>query len=44
VLEPGTKFIPGVHVDAVCLHLQAMIEGRIKDLASAKSGYPSQPS
>jgi hypothetical protein len=32
VLEPGTKFIPGVHVDAVCLHLQAMIEGRIKDL------------
>jgi hypothetical protein len=32
VLEPGTKFIPGIHVDAVCLHLQAMIEGRIKDL------------
>ena len=26
MLEPGTKFIPGVHVDAVCLHLQAMIE------------------
>jgi predicted phage terminase large subunit-like protein len=32
VLEPGTKFIPGVHVDAVCEHLQAMIEGRLKDL------------
>ena len=32
VLEPGTKFIPGVHVDAVCLHLHAMIEDRIKDL------------
>jgi hypothetical protein len=32
VREPGTKFIPGVRVDAVCLHLQAMIENRIKDL------------
>jgi hypothetical protein len=33
VLEPGTTFIPGMHVDAVCLHLQALIENRIKDLA-----------
>jgi hypothetical protein len=32
VLEPGTKFIPGIHVDAVCQHLQALIEDRIKDL------------
>jgi predicted phage terminase large subunit-like protein len=32
VLEPGTKFIPGMHVDAVCLHLQALIEDRLKDL------------
>jgi hypothetical protein len=32
ILEPGTKFIPGMHVDAVCDHLQAMIEDRIKDL------------
>src|ERR1700676_1222224 len=32
VLEPSTKFIPGLHVDAVCQHLQAMMEGRIKDL------------
>ena len=32
VLEPGTDFIPGLHVDAVCEHLQAMMEGRIKDL------------
>ncbi len=32
VLEPGTKFIPGMHVDAVCLHLQSMIEGVFKDL------------
>ena len=30
VLEPGTRFIPGLHVDAVCEHLQAMMEGRIK--------------
>jgi hypothetical protein len=29
VLEPGTKFIPGIHVDAVCQHLQALIEDRI---------------
>ena len=32
MLEPGTKFIPGIHVDAVCLHLQAMIEDRLKTL------------
>src|SRR5207302_6927624 len=32
VLEPGTKFIPGIHVDPVCLHLQALLEGKIKDL------------
>jgi predicted phage terminase large subunit-like protein len=32
VLEPGTTFIPGPHVDAVCLHLQAMIESELKDL------------
>jgi len=32
VLEPGTRFIPGLHVDAVCEHLQAMMEGPIKDL------------
>jgi predicted phage terminase large subunit-like protein len=32
VLEPGTPFVDGIHVDAICEHLQAMIEGRIKDL------------
>jgi predicted phage terminase large subunit-like protein len=32
VLEPGTLFVDGIHVDAICEHLQAMIEGRIKDL------------
>jgi hypothetical protein len=31
VLEPGTKFIPGMHVAAVCKHLQALIEDEIKD-------------
>ncbi|MEN6603778.1 MAG: hypothetical protein ABFD86_15315 [Bryobacteraceae bacterium] len=32
VLEPGTEFVPGIHVDAICEHLQAVIEGRIKDI------------
>ena len=32
VLEPGTPFVDGIHVDAICDHLQAMIEDRIKDL------------
>src|SRR5207302_7815697 len=32
VLEPHTTFVPGIHVDAICLHLQAIIEGRIRDL------------
>src|SRR5262245_11508244 len=32
VLEPGTKFVPGLHVDAICEHLQAVIEDRIRDL------------
>jgi predicted phage terminase large subunit-like protein len=32
VLEPGTPFVPGLHVDAICLHLQAVFEDRIKDL------------
>ena len=32
VLEPMTPFLPGIHVDAICEHLQAVAEGRIKDL------------
>ena len=32
VLEPTTPFVPGIHVDAVCLHLQATQEGRIPNL------------
>jgi len=32
VLEPSTVFVPGVHVDAICEHLQAVTEGRIGDL------------
>jgi hypothetical protein len=32
VLEPGTSFVPGLHVDAICAHLQAVVERRIQDL------------
>ena len=32
VLEPATQFLPGIHVDAICEHLQAVAEDRIKDL------------
>jgi hypothetical protein len=28
VLEPHTPFVPGIHVDAICQHLQAITEGR----------------
>jgi len=32
VLEPGTPFVDGVHVLAICLHLQAITEGRLLNL------------
>ena len=32
VLEPHTPFVPGIHVDAICQHLQAITEGRLRDL------------
>src|SRR5260370_7657628 len=32
VLEPGTEFVEGIHIDAVCCHLQAVTEGRIPNL------------
>src|ERR1051326_7652476 len=32
VLEPHARFVDGVHVEAVCDHLQAVTEGRIGDL------------
>lgn len=32
IVEPGTQFIPGVHVDAIAEHLQACAEGKIKRL------------
>jgi len=32
ILEPATPFVPGIHVDAVCQHLPAITEGRIKNL------------
>src|SRR5712692_1392795 len=32
VLEPDTPFVDGIHVRAICEHLQAVSEGRIRDL------------
>src|ERR1700687_4995880 len=32
VLEPETPFIDGAHVHAICDHLQAITEGRIRNL------------
>src|SRR2546421_6160121 len=32
VLEPETPFVEGMHVRAVCDHLQAVAEGRIRNL------------
>ena len=32
ILEPGTPFVDGIHVEAICLHLQAVSEGRIANL------------
>lgn len=32
ILEPGTKMIPNWHLDAICDHLQAVHEGRMKNL------------
>jgi predicted phage terminase large subunit-like protein len=32
VLEPWTPFVNGIHVHAICDHLQAVSEGRIRDL------------
>src|SRR5512132_3449486 len=32
VLEPETPFVAGIHVDAICEHLQAITEGRLRNL------------
>ncbi len=32
VLEPSTTFVEGIHIEAICLHLQAVAEGRIANL------------
>jgi hypothetical protein len=32
VLEPNVEFVEGIHVDAICEHLQAITEGRIPHL------------
>ena len=32
VLEPDTPFVDGIHVHAICDHLQALTEGRMRNL------------
>ena len=32
ILEPSTEFVEGIHIDAMCSHLQAVTEGRIPHL------------
>lgn len=32
VVEPGTPFVPGWHLDAICEHLEAISRGEIKNL------------
>src|SRR3954466_3791924 len=32
VLEPNTEFVEGIHIEAICSHLQAVTEGRIAHL------------
>ena len=32
VLEPSATFVDGIHVEAICEHLQAVTEGRIRNL------------
>ncbi len=32
VVEPSTQFVPGWHIDAICEHLEAMLQGQIRNL------------
>ena len=32
VMEPGTPYIHGWHIDAICEHLEAVVRGEIRDL------------
>ena len=32
ILEPQTPFVDGIHMDAICSHLQAVTEGKIQNL------------
>jgi predicted phage terminase large subunit-like protein len=33
ILEPGTPYVHNWHIDAICLHLEAIVEGRAQNLA-----------
>ena len=44
ILEPGTPFVDGIHVEAICLHLQAVSEGRIANLIiNVPPGHAKSP-
>lgn len=32
VIEPGTPFLDNWHIEAICLHLEAVVDGRIRNL------------
>lgn len=32
IIEPGKPFIPGIHIDAMCDHLEAVVRGEIRNL------------
>lgn len=32
IVEPGTRFVPGWHLDAICEHLEAISRGEIRNL------------
>jgi len=32
ILEPGSTFVDGIHIEAICMHLEALTHGRIQNL------------
>jgi hypothetical protein len=32
ILEPGARFVDGIHAHAICEHLKAVTEGRVRNL------------
>lgn len=45
IVEPGQPFMPGIHIDAICMHLQAAAERKVLKLlvnVPPRSGKPVQ--